>query len=189
MRTDLGTCLKQHIDRYLGPTPSAITAESRHGLRAATFDDAPEPKLKTILTIGLSGHLLHQQSGRDIRQELMATFDRRFGSLPWAEVLLAAATVIVQRHTPVQRGEVLGPAGPLFPEAPWCHATALLCTPPSFFGEEFSEPEFEEERIVFVELIPITTEEAEWIGAQGWSKFFDRVNRDEINILDLQRPG
>lgn len=85
-------------------------------------------------------------------------------------------------------GEVLGPSGPLFPEAEWCKVTALLCAPPAYFDADFAEVEFEDHTaMVFVELIPITTLEASWVSRSGWSRFFDGVNSGEIDIQNLAR--
>lgn len=181
--------LKKHVDSFCGPAPSALFVEENLGVRVATFADTPEPGLVTSLTLGISGHVLTQPlSGTKIRQELLTCVDAKYRELPWHEVLLATAKVLLERHTAIRLGEVLGPAGALFPEVRWCNATALLCAPPAFFDADFSEPTFDEISMIFAELIPITTSEAEWVQRFGWSAFFDRVNAGEIDILNLRRP-
>ena len=185
---DFGNLVREHVDRYLGPEPSRVFVDETLGIHVAFFVDKPDTGLLTSITIGLSGHALEQPaSGRKIRQELMVCVDRRYRELAWREILLSAAKQILDRHTAVMLGEVMGPAGRLFPEAPWCNATALLVSLPTFFDADFAEVEFDEIPMVFAELIPITTSEAEWIHQFGWSAFFDRINSGEVNILDLDR--
>jgi hypothetical protein len=185
---DVSEQLRRHIDEYCGSSPSALLVEEGLGIRVATFEDTPTPGLVTSITIGLSGHVFDQRSGKKLRQELMTCVDRRYQDLPWGEVLLSAGKIALSRHTAFMLGEVIGPAGPLFPEAPWCKATALLCSLPAFFDPEFAEIDLGDSPMVFVELIPITSAEAEWVQHHGWSAFFDRVNRGEIDILNLSRP-
>src|SRR5712691_8664472 len=184
---NFGERLKRHIEEYCGTSPSKVIFEETLGVRVFSFVDTPTSGLDTSVTIGLSGHLLDQGGGGSIRQELVSSVDQKYNELPWHQVLLSAGKILLSQHTAFLLGQVLGPAGPIFPEAPWCKATALLCSPPAFFDSDFDEFEFDGIATVFVELTPITTAEAEWIKRHGWSKFFERVNNGEIDILDLSR--
>jgi hypothetical protein len=185
----LGDRLRHHIDMHLGATPSSVAIEETLDVQAARFDNVPSTELVTSITIGVSGHVLRQAMTKTtIRQELMTCVDQRYADLPWHEVLFSAAKIVLARHTAFLLGEVVGPAGPLFPEAPWCTATALLCAPPAFFDSVFSEIELDNGTpMVFVELIPITTAEAKWVKDHGWSMFFEKVNGGEVDIMDLTR--
>lgn len=185
----LGDQMKAHVEAYLGATPSRFTIEDSLGVRVATFEDVPSSGLTTSITIGVSGHRLQQPlSKRAIRQELMTCVENRYSPLPWHEILLSTGKILLNRHAALMLGEVIGPAGPLFPEATWCRATALICALPAFFTSDFAELESHDGiTMVFVELIPITTAEARWVDQYGWSAFFDRVNGGEIDILDLSR--
>lgn len=186
---NIGEKLRAHIDGHLGTTPSGLVIEERLGIRVATFDDMPSPGLVTSVTIGVSGHELKQVvSQRTLRQELMTCVDRKYGDLPWHEVLLSVAKDVVTHHAALMLGEVLGPGGLLFPETQKCTATALLCAPPAFFDDDFSEIELDDRTsMVIVELMPITSEEASWVKRHGWSAFFDRVNSGKIDIMNLSR--
>lgn len=184
----LGACLKKHVDRFCGKKPSDVRVEASLGVTVAKFSDVPRKGLVTELTIGLSGRRLEQpRGGRPLRHELLTCVDRAYAGLPWVEVLLAVAKGAIEDSKAFERGQVLGPAGALFPEEPAVSATALLCSSPAFFPPEFGEFECDGEAIVIVELVPITSGEAEWIRQNGWSSFFDRVNSGEVNILDLRR--
>jgi hypothetical protein len=122
---DFGQRLKRKVETQLGTAPSRIFLEETSRVFVATFVDTPASGLDTSITVGLSAHVLDQEaSGRPIRQELMSSVDRKYGELPWHEVLPSAGKIVLGRHTAFKL--VLGPAGPLFSEAPWCKATALL---------------------------------------------------------------
>lgn len=185
---DWGKCLRAHVAKYCGDFPARAFRDEAMGVSVAAFADTPDAGLHTFLTVGVSGHVLSQRvSDRPLRVELLVCVDKKYATLPWQEVLLAVAKGLIESHVPPMRGEVLGPAGPLFPEASWSHATALLCSEPAFYPVEFSEVICDGTTIVFVELIPITSSEADWIRERGWSAFFDRVNRGEVDICDLAR--
>jgi hypothetical protein len=184
----IGKQLEAHIDVHLGTTPTSVVAEDSLGIHVATFNNVPTRGIITSVTVGLSAHLFEQEDAPPIRQELLMSIHENYRQLPWEEVLLSAGKVLMDRHRAFEMGEVLGPAGPLFPEAPWCHATALLCSLPVFFDAEFPELEFDDAtQMVFVELIPITTAEARWIREHSWEEFFERINANDVDIVDLGR--
>jgi hypothetical protein len=183
----LGDCLRQHIDRYCGVTPDACYREDRLNVGVARFDNVPEQELVTSITVGLSAHRLKQDSGREIRQELMFCVDRRYSELLWHEILFAVCKQVVDRGGALSRGEVIGPAGPLFPEASWCRMVAAVCTSPTMFDEAFGETTCGNDTLVVVELVPITGNEAGFVKRLGWSALFDRVNTGHLNIFDLTR--
>ena len=157
-------------------------------VHVATFDNVPDSGLMTTITVGVSAHELQQAVSRTaMRQELVTTVDRRYRALPWHEIVMAVAKEMLEKHEALMFGQVLGPRGPLFPEARWCKATALLVGLPAFFDADFAEPELDNDAVIIAELIPITTTEADSIKQFGWTSFLDRVDSGEINVLDLER--
>lgn len=188
--TRLGACLKRQVDRYCGKTPRDVRVEEALGITVAEFSDVPSPGLVTDLTIGLSAHRLDQKVGkRPIRHELLTCVDQAYARLPWAEVLMAVGKSVIEEGVALERGQVLGPAGPLFPEDKSATVSALLGSSPAFFPAEFGEFECEGETLVIVELIPITETEAAWIQRRGWSAFFDRVNEGDLDISNIRRDA
>ena len=186
MNESQGVALKSHIDKFCGEKPDAIFHEELTGITVARFNNIPDDGLTTYISIGLSGHILSQQSGQKIRQELLVTVDNEFSELPIEDVIFVVAKSTIEKHFALMRGEVIDSGGLLFPEISGVRLTSILCSYPAFFSDDFSFFE-NEETTVFVELIPITTDEAEFVHKEGWSKLFDNIDEGVIDILNLRR--
>jgi hypothetical protein len=180
--------LRTHIYKYCGETPDALFDKEDTGISVAKFNDIPDKGLTTYITIGLSGHQLKQESNRPIRQELMITLDSGYAARVAVEqVVSTVATMIVKSHNAVKNGEVIGPFGPLFPEDPQMNLTAIGCGSPAYFDEGFDRFDHNDELMVFVELVPLTTKEAKSIEQDGWDQFIDKISSFEIEHLDYYR--
>ena len=187
---DIAKILEKHIDQYCGKNPSGFFKEENLRLNVARFRNVPDNGLSTYISIGMCLHGLKQNvSGIKIRQELLFCVADKYDHLPWHEIIFSVGSKILQDHNAVMLGQVIGPWGPLFPELHISNLTALICSYPAFFDEDFCEIELKKEDgpIVFVELIPITTKEANFISNDGWSAFFEKIDNCEIDILDLER--
>ncbi|GHA22252.1 hypothetical protein GCM10008090_35080 [Arenicella chitinivorans] len=177
--------LRHHIDTFCGEEPDSLYKESSLKVSVARFDNVPDDGLTTFISIGLSGHLLQQRSGKSIRQEILLTVDNAYADFGIEKVIFSVAKIMLGQHKAVSRGQVLGPKGALFPEE-GTNLTSLLCSYPAFFPEEFSFFE-NDETTVFVELIPTLSSEAEFIQKEGWSKFFEMIDKGRIDILNYNR--
>ncbi|RDH42207.1 suppressor of fused domain protein [Zooshikella ganghwensis] len=177
--------LRDHIDRFCRDEPDNLFKEDLTKISVAKFDNIPDSGLTTFISIGLSGHLLKQDSGRSIRQELLLTVDNLYADFAIEEVIFSVAKLILKDHKAVSRGQVIGPKGLLFPEED-SNLTCLLCSYPAFFPDDFSFFE-NSETTVFVELIPMLTREAELSNQIGWEKFFGLIDDGEVDILNYHR--
>lgn len=176
--------LESHVLHFCGPTSEAW-AEDGSGILVGRYDGKPIPELTTFLTAGLSAQRLTQPSGREISQELLCTTLSRYKHLPFQRLLLASAKLVLKEKRALQRGQLLGPLGPLFKEAP--RLQGFYCGYPSYFEDEFiildrSPP------IVFVELYPITVAEMEYVRSNGALPFEEAVESGGIDLLDMERP-
>jgi hypothetical protein len=155
---------------------------------AAVFSDVPEFGLTTIITIGLSDNVLTQsKSGKGIRQELLFCVRNEYVFLPWHEILLGVAGNVKKSGDALLRGELIGPAGRLFPEFDRCRLTALLVSAPAFFDGGFFELVSTDPVSVMVVLLPITDEEARFVAERGWWDFSGMIDNGQIDILDILR--
>lgn len=178
--------LKEHIDKYCGEEPDKFFKEGTTDISVAKFNNVPYDGLTTFLSIGLSGHIFIQESGLNIRQELLVTVDTRFSEVSVEDIIFSVIKEMLDTHKPLKLGQVIGSRGLLFEEEKEITLTSCLCSHPAFFPEDFSL--FENiNTTVFVELIFISTNEAEWIKENGWSGFFDLVNNQKIDVLNLHR--
>ncbi len=180
--------IKGHIDFHCGNSPEDYFKEHGTDLSVAKFVNVPDNNFVTHLSLGLASHVLKQKkSGSKVRQELLICIKPEYEKLPWQDIIFSVGSLMMRDHNALMRGQVLGPRGLLFPERPKIKMTSLLCSYPAFFREEFCQVEQMDIPTFFVELIPITTAESKFISEKGWSKFFDRIDNGEVDILNLER--
>ena len=105
---------------------------------------------------------------------------RQFGA-----VLQQVAAESIRRGSAYLAGEIIGPRGRLFSGS---NFTALYVSPPVYFPSEFAEVLTENiGHVIFAWLVPIPTEEANYVTRNGWSKFEHILNRENPDLLDLCR--
>jgi hypothetical protein len=181
--------LQKHVDKFCGTSPDKLfEKEQNTGISIARFSNVPGEGVTTYVTIGLSAHSLKQDSNTDLRQELIMTVDAGFAdALRFENVMMFVALRILESHSAVALGEVIGPYGPLFPEQPQMNVTALACSGPACFDEGFTMFEAKGEPTIMVELIPLTTPETKMIEHEGWDDFYDRMLSGEIDYFDYSR--
>jgi hypothetical protein len=84
----------------------------------------------------------------------------------------------------IARGEVEGPAGPLFDGS---RLEALYASLPAYFPDAFAVCEQSEPPTHFLWMIPITRTEAAFVKSHGWSRFEDLLVKFDPDLLDLNR--
>lgn len=178
-----------YLEAHLGPIRRRFSArpgspEASVGLLA--FDESPFPEATTLVTCGLSHHVVEQERGQQIRQEfVMCGFSERISS-GFANVLDRVASQFLELHQPVKRGQVIGPRGPLVKGAT---VEALVCATPWYWKDSFSCFEQVVPPVVMVWLVPVTREESCFINLHGLDAFEQIVDDEEIDLLDLKRES
>ncbi|OPZ81280.1 MAG: Suppressor of fused protein (SUFU) [bacterium ADurb.Bin429] len=148
------------------------------------FDNQPFAQAKTFATLGLHRHLL-QSGEREYRQELLfCAWDDESDEALCRFLAQFVYNVILRDHQPLLRGEVVGPSSPLLPESAM---TAVCASIPVVFDEQLTVYRETTPPTVFVWLIPIRTEEAQFIHQQGWDAFEERLEAANPDLLDFQR--
>lgn len=151
------------------------------------FSKGPFEGTTTYATLGLSSHILSNGDKPDIRQELLMISDANFGDEHIPAILNQIGMSILQQHSALLRGEVIGPYGPLFEHSA---LEALYSSVPVYFPDEFHMYEADGEYpIIMTWLIPITSEEAAYVDFQGWEKFEDLLEQSDPNLVDFQRKS
>ncbi len=174
-----------HLERHLGPiatgTRYKVGAEL---LQVAWFADRPVPECTTYATLGMSATALSQSGGEPIRQELL--FSHRGPHRKEAMALVAAAAEpILRTRRSLDRGQVLGPFGPILSG---CRIEALYCSAPVYFDESLHVFHGLTPPVVFVWLVPISAREATLVADKGWENFEELLARQDPDLLDLDRP-
>ena len=71
---ELGPNVPEHLDNILGiQEDQSIWSYSENDFWVLKYDDQPQKHACSYITVGLGRHLLDQDSGTKIRQELMFT--------------------------------------------------------------------------------------------------------------------
>jgi hypothetical protein len=183
------TKLLKYVEGILGEVDvgSVLTDVSQTRRYFVThFANTPIRGATTFMTLGLSEHRLTQPSG-SIRQELLFAHYDRFQRVHADELITAVARERLESHRALLHGDVLGPAGPLAEDT---EMEALYCCPPMYFDERLHV--FEEEGVeptVFVWLVPIWRQEAEFVRAHGHEQFEDLLEAKDPDLLDVKRAS
>jgi hypothetical protein len=181
--------LAAHIEETLGPIEggwSETVAGEPLWFKVIRVLDRPVPNAATFLTLGASDVELTLPTGRGVRQELVFSCDHRHRSSPIPALLNAVGEELLRGGKALTRGDILGPAGPLFAGSPF---TALYSSLPIFFSKAFATWSGSTPPTVFAWLIPITTVEATFVADQGWSEFESLLEARDPDLLDLDRPS
>jgi hypothetical protein len=175
------------LERNLGAMSNGLLFESppERPVQVARFENQPVPNAVTYVTTGVSKHVLHQLSGREIRMELLTCLWSRFDGSALGTLLHVLAQEILDRHHAPAHGEVTEPRGPIVPGS---KLEAFYFMPPLYHAEDIelwhgpADPE-----TVIVWAVPIALSEAQFIANAGWPSFEERMREVDPDFLDLDR--
>ncbi len=176
-----------YIEKHLGPIARGWAASSEPGaIQVCLFEDQPSAGAKTLMTLGLSRHVLEMKSGRQVRQELMLAFHGAFDTEALALLLLHMAENIETQHHAVLRGEVIHLGTPVTKGA---LARDLYVSMPDIFPDALATFEGSVPPTVVVWLFPVCSPEVNCIERFGWNYFEDLLERSETDLLDFRRQS
>lgn len=179
--------LVAHLESTLGRIECGWT-RAEPGLhlpvRVARFSDIPVTGLTTFATLGLSNHELTQSSGRPIRAELVLSCWNRYRDIEVPAILDLVAEDLTDSGTLPSRGSIVGPAGPLFNGF---SLTALYCSTPFLFPDDFATWTGSSPPTVMMQLIPVTDDESSLVRTKGWDSFEDHLEKHDPDLFDLRR--
>ncbi len=143
------------------------------------FDSVPCPGARMAITAGMAPV---------VGQELIVAGYDRFLNRDATRLLASVAEEVMTNGTPVRRGQIFGPAGPLLAST---QLEALYACAPTYFPESLEPLTLgDRSHVHFLWLIPIARAEASWILANDTSAllFEDALEREDPDLLDLTRP-
>lgn len=175
----------EHAEKFLGDISQGWKEkQSSGGLQVVCFNDAPFETINTFLTIGLSYHELNISDDKMVRQELVMPVSNPSQSGVLVSLLLFICEFVLRRHHAIRRGQVIR-LGMDVTEA--IGFDAVYCTIPVFLDDDFSTFTESNPPTVIVWLIPIYRSEADYIDANGWSKFEDLLEEKDPDLFSLKR--
>lgn len=173
----------QHLESHLGEIAGGWGHAGE--IQVVQFPDQPQPGVVTYSTLGLSSTPLQMNQGRTVRQELLVSVDSSFEARSVASFLVTFAEYVRAQNRALLRGDVVGPSGPLIPGE---RASAVYASVPVFFDDDFATYRGSSPPTVLVWLIPLPREDAEFVKAQGWESFEDKLESAAVDFWDLNRP-
>jgi hypothetical protein len=156
------------------------------GFSIFQYVNTPIEGTTTYVTVGLSQHELEQDSEQNLRQELMLTVLSEFDNLHPEVQLAVLSEELLERHFAIPNGQVINCGDELFKGLPF---SAFYCTSAKLFSEEFEIIEHWKPQLIFIWLIPITSDEAFYCKSHGHSAFEEVLKKEEPDLLNLNRKG
>jgi Suppressor of fused protein (SUFU) len=177
----------EHLEGHLGLIDQGWKDQTAPGnVRVVCFKDRPFKNIVTYSTLGLSHFELPMRDGRYIREELIFTAYRNFNGAHISSFLTTFAEYIIHRNKALLSGEFIGPATPII----WgTLLNSIYSTVPMIYEETFSVYDGIKPPVVFVWLIPIHEEEANYIRFNGWDKFEKLLEKKDPELWDLARAS
>jgi hypothetical protein len=176
------------LEEHLGVMAGGFVFDSPpdRPVQIARFEDQPVAGAFTLITTGISKHVLHQSSGNNIRLELLMCAWRDVAAQALAPVLFAIAQEILGSHHAPSRGTVLGPREPLLENAT---VEAILFTHPGYHAAELDGFDGEPPETIVAWALPVTSAEANLISAKGYAGFESLLEQQSPDLMDFFRPS
>ncbi len=175
-----------HLEEHLDSVEAGWSlTDDESGVKVVTFPNKPSEGSSVFATVGVSKHIL-PMNGRDVRQEFILAVHSSFPKEQIASFLLTFAKHVISQHRALLRGEVVGPSDSIIPNTP---LNAIYVSVPVLFDSAFATHSGTTPPTVIVWLIPIHSEEAEFVRREGWEAFESLLEAQETDLLDLDRQA
>ena len=165
-----------------------ISGEDSLALDVAIIEDFPEEGIRTFSTIGMSDVAFTDEEGKayEFRMEIVASDDLDNEVIP--DILFE-----VYAHAKENSDWICTPGSvlenviePWRPDSDMKHAYFTS----SFFVQELNEVRvFDNTKVIWVMLIPISDKELEYLDENGNDAFETMLEDAEANILDIDRES
>lgn len=177
----------EHAEKFLGKISLGWKEKlSSNGLQVVCFKNKPFETVDTFLTVGLSQHVLRISAEKKVRQELILPISGTGLPEIIVSLLLFICELIMRNHDAVLRGQVI--RLPVDAAEKLCF-DAVYCAIPVFIDDEFATFRESQPPTIFVWMIPIYKREADYVDANGWSKFEDLLEQRNPDLFSLERES
>lgn len=178
--------LVEHIEKYLGEIRGGdLTTHPIYGnLTFPYFLNQPFEKINTHLTLGLNKHILDINKVKQGRIELLISLNKDYSNHQISEALLDVSDSILKNHIAPLRGSIIENKSDFFKQY---KIDGFYVTHPVFFEEEFWIFEESDPSTIFIWLIPLFSEEINFIKSNGWNKFEDLLETADCDFWNLER--
>ncbi|NOU86249.1 hypothetical protein GC102_10745 [Paenibacillus sp. LMG 31460] len=179
----------EFLEKYLGTIQygwSKNENDQKLPFKIVKYAGGPFPGTVSYSTLGLSNeNLTSIVSGKQIRQELIFNAYASFGDNNIPGILQQIGQLALKNKRAYLRGDVIGPNGKIFDNS---DLEALYITSPVYFTDEFFTFDIDNKTaIIQAWVIPITSQEADFIKKYGWDKFEDMLVDINPDLIDFNR--
>lgn len=178
-----------HIENYLGPITQGHKDENTP-YQVIKCEQSPHLEAKAYITLGLSNHELESPHNHPTRQELLIVSNSADVEPTIPSLLHHIADTILQDHTGITHGELIGPFkalqdNPIDGNSP---IVAFYAYPPIYYPDNFSACSLSNSKDVeIVWLIPSTLEEVNYIEIHGAKAFENLLQEHGPDLTDFWR--
>lgn len=189
-----GSDLIGHIESNLGSIGTGKTWRTNESgkvlpYQVISFRDKPIEKAVTYITLGLSNHVMklidkeeHQVS--EVRMELLASAYESIGPVPVVSLMMFIAEAALDRHECPWNGTVISLGSPIADSEEF---QSVYCTEAGYFADDFKIYEASDPKTVFVNLVPITIREREFIQNNGSEAFDMQLIVQQPDLLNFDK--
>lgn len=175
----------EHVERHFGQIQEGWKDNNSNlNLQIVLFKNTPSDTVSTFLSLGMSKEVLKLNEQKNVRQELVCSVYSMAISSSIVSCLMSICEAILERKQAVLRGEVITLSTKLAEKIGF---SAVYCTIPVFFDDEFCTYNGTIPPTVMVWVIPIHGSEADYIDANGWESFEDLLEEKDPDLCSLER--
>lgn len=178
--------LIEHIEKYLGTITGgeSVIIEEYGKIILLQFENQPFEDIITHMTLGFSNHNLHINEQKEVRMEVIISVCKEQNNITLDDLLIHISNKMLINHKAILRGQVI----PIPSTISLGSFSSLYVSIPVFHDDDFASLKDVEPNIVFAWLFPIYENEAEFIQREGWNRFEDFLQENDIdNFWDLTR--
>lgn len=176
-----------HVETYIGMIDggwSEFGDGSKMQFQVLQFKRRPVQTAVTFCTLGLGLSVLKQIGGSVCRQELVFCCYESCLNENVPALLAAMGEEILDSGNAVARGQVLCLHDIWFNDS---DINALYCASPVYFPASLGIFDGSVPPTIFVWLVPIFKEEAQFMSKHGWDAFEDKLEEHDPDLMNLKR--
>jgi len=180
-----GDVLMDHLERSLGEFSGRGTAASEWNIPFSVwqFDDVPEQDVTTLVTFGISAHLLVGSDQAEHRQEVLVSMRTQFDDES-VDIAVSIGAYLLDRHVALLEGETVA-----IPAELRGSLDRMVVARPDHIDPELARCEGFEPAVELLWLLPFAPDESHVAIEHGWRDLLAWLRSSEADPYDLRRPS
>nr|WP_314496028.1 suppressor of fused domain protein [uncultured Chryseobacterium sp.] len=165
----------EHLEKYIGEiSRGADIVDKRYDLSISLYNNIPFEGVKTYSTLGMNHYFI------DYYYEFIFVCGNQFNGNEIVSFLTSLSEYLIDSKNGVRRGDILSFDFTITSET---KMNSLYFSLPFYFDDDLQELKLEDKSVIFPLIIPIYSSEAVLIEKNGWEKFEEFLEDNEIDDL------